>query len=120
LKNFINFKEKIREMTIVKFEGLVAAPFTPMDGKGNLNIKIVPQYYRMLEKNGVAGAFINGSTGEGASLTQKEKQLHALKWAECLHDRGKVRVINLVGGTSYSECIENSLFSREAEGSRQT
>lgn len=101
-------------LTIKKYEGLVAAPFTPMDGKGNLNLKIVPQYYRMLEKNGVAGAFINGSTGEGASLTQKEKQRHALKWADCLHDGGKVRVINLVGGTSYSECIENSLFSREA------
>jgi N-acetylneuraminate lyase len=99
--------------TIKKYEGLVAAPFTPMDKKGNLNLSLVPVYYRMLEKNGVAGAFINGSTGEGASLTQKEKQLQASVWAQYLKNDGKVRVINLVGGTSYSECIENAIFSRE-------
>ncbi len=99
--------------TFKKYEGLVAAPFTPMDRKGNLNPGIVPEYYKLLEKNGVAGAFINGSTGEGPSLTQKEKHLQASKWAECLKNGGKVRVINLVGGTSYSECIENSIFSQE-------
>ncbi|NMC37696.1 MAG: dihydrodipicolinate synthetase [Bacteroidales bacterium] len=99
--------------TIKKYEGLVAAPFTPMDKKGNLNLSLVPAYYRMLEKNGVAGAFINGSTGEGVSLTQREKQLNASEWAQCLKNNGKVRVINLVGGTSYGECIENAIFSRE-------
>ena len=29
--------------------------------------------FNFLEKNGVAGAFINGSTGEGVSLSLKEK-----------------------------------------------
>jgi len=100
--------------TVKKFEGLVAAPFTPMDKRGNINTGLVPEYYHFLEKNNVTGAFINGSTGEGASLTQKEKQLHATKWAECFHAGGKIRIINLVGGTSYEECIENALFSYEA------
>ncbi len=99
--------------SINKYAGLVAAPFTPMDKKGNLNLEIVPQYYKMLEKNGVDGAFINGSTGEGVSLTQRERQLQASEWAQCLKNGGKMRVINLVGGTSYSECIENAIFSRE-------
>ena len=98
---------------IIKYEGLVAAPFTPMDSEGNLDTGIVEEYYHFLEKNGVAGAFINGTTGEGASLTQKEKQTHAAAWAQCLKDGGKVRVINLVGGTSYKECIENAIFSKE-------
>ena len=101
-------------MEIKKFEGLVAAPFTPMDEKGDLNLDLIPDYYSFLGKNGVAGAFINGSTGEGPSLTQKEKQLQAAKWAECLKDNGKIRVINHVGGTSYRECIENAVFSYEA------
>ncbi len=100
-------------MKFQKFEGLVAAPFTPMDKNGNLNLDLVPEYYSFLEKNGVTGAFINGSTGEGASMTQKEKQLQAAKWAECSKAGGKVRIINLVGGTSYLECIENALFSSE-------
>ncbi len=101
-------------MKIGKFEGLVAAPFTPMDSKGNLNTDIIDTYYGFLAKNGIIGAFINGSTGEGASLTQKEKQSQALRWAECYRLKGTVRIINLIGGTSYQECIENAIFSFEA------
>lgn len=101
-------------MTIKKYEGLVAAPFTPMDNNGSLNTGMIPEYYEFLERNSVTGAFINGTTGEGPSLTQKEKQLQASAWAGCLKSGGKVRVINLVGGTSYQECIENALFSLEA------
>jgi len=101
-------------MKIQKYEGLVAAPFTPMDNEGNINYDMIKPYYGFLEKNGITGAFINGTTGEGASLTQKEKHLQAERWAECLRAGGKVRIINLVGGTSYSECIENAIFSLEA------
>lgn len=100
-------------MKILKYEGFVAAPFTPMDEQDELNYGLIPEYYRFLEKNGIIGAFINGSTGEGPSLTQKEKQLQAEAWAGCLRQGGKVRVINLVGGTSYSECIENAVMSKE-------
>lgn len=101
-------------MKFTKFEGLVAAPFTPMDSKGNLNPDMIDTYYDLLEKNGIAGAFINGTTGEGPSLTQKEKQIQANKWVECHRRKGKVRIINLIGGTSWQECIENALFSFEA------
>lgn len=101
-------------MNINRFEGLVAAPFTPIDKNGNLNPDLIDTYYEFLEKNGVAGAFINGSTGEGASLTQKEKQIQISRWAKCYKKRGTLRIINLVGGTSYRECIENALFSYEA------
>jgi N-acetylneuraminate lyase len=100
-------------MKIRKYEGLVAAPFTPMDKNGNLNTGMIPEYYDFLQKNGIIGAFINGSTGEGPSLTLKEKQLQAVKWADCLKAGGKVNIINLVGGTSYQECIENAIFSQE-------
>jgi len=98
-------------MKFKKFEGLVAAPFTPMDKKGNINLNIIPGYYSFLAQNGVIGAFINGSTGEGPSLTQKEKQLQTSAWAECLKTDGRVKVINMIGGTSYRECIENAVFS---------
>jgi N-acetylneuraminate lyase len=94
-----------------KFEGLVAATFTPLDKDGRLILDMVPEYYDFLEKNGVSGIFINGSTGEGASLTQKEKQLQTTKWAECYKSGGAVRIINLVGGTSSEECIENAMQS---------
>jgi len=50
-------------MSIEKLKGLIAAPFTPMKEDGSLNLSIIPEYYQMLVANGVAGAFICGSTG---------------------------------------------------------
>lgn len=100
-------------MEIIKFKGLVAAPFTPFDEWGKLNVSLIPDYYSFLEKNGISGAFINGTTGEGVSLTQKEKHLIAEAWVQGLKKGGKMRIINLVGGTSYEECIENAIQSKE-------
>lgn len=99
--------------SIEKYNGLVAAPFTPLDNDAGLNTSLIPEYYKFLEKNGISGAFINGTTGEGVSLTQKEKQLSAERWAACLKNGGRMRIINLVGGTCYEECIENAIFSKE-------
>jgi predicted transcriptional regulator len=38
---------------IKKYEGLITAPFTPMDKNCNLNLGIVPEYYNFLERNGL-------------------------------------------------------------------
>ena len=40
--------------------GLIAAPFTPMQKDGSLNLSAVPAYYSMLKANGNTGAFICG------------------------------------------------------------
>ncbi len=97
-----------------EFKGLIAAPFAPLGESGRLNTTIVPGYYDFLQKNGISGAFINGTTGEGVSLTQKEKEQNTAAWAGCLKRGGRMPVINLVGGTCYNECIENAIYSRES------
>ena len=84
---------------IQKLEGLIAAPFTPMHGDGTLNTALIPEYYRFLKRNNVAGAFINGSTGEGVSETLAEKKAVAEAWAACAAQDQDFRVITLVGGT---------------------
>ena len=91
-----------------KFEGLIAAPFAPMDKNGELVYDLIPTYYDFLEKNRIVGAFINGSTGEGVSLTQKEKMKVVEAWTARSREKGRVKVISLVGGTSYKECIDNA------------
>jgi len=96
-----------------KLEGLIAAPFTPMHMDGSLNSELVSKYYEFLEKNGVCGAFINGSSGEGASLSMKEKITQVEIWSSCFRNRESVRIINLVGGTCYQECIELAIASKE-------
>lgn len=93
----------------MKFEhqhGLIAAPFTPMRTDGSLNLSIIPAYYHMLKANGVAGAFICGSTGEGVSMTVAEKKAVAETWADCSASDDHFKVMTLVGGTCLKDCIE--------------
>lgn len=96
-----------------RFEGLIAAPFTPMDEKGEVLYDQVSVYYDFLEKNKIVGAFINGSTGEGVSLSQKEKMKLVEAWTAKSKVKKSVKVITLVGGTSYKECIENAQHAAE-------
>lgn len=86
---------------IQKIEGLVAAPFTPMHADGSLNLAIVPQYARMLSHNGIKGAFVAGSTGEGVSLTYEEKRAVIEAWGDTSED--SLLKIAMVGGNSVGE-----------------
>lgn len=95
-----------------KITGLVAAPFTPMNSKGEIVYETIPKYSEFLVKNKVSGAFINGTTGEGVSLTIAEKRKTTETWTKAAKDTS-LKVINLVGGTCYEECIENALHSAE-------
>ena len=99
---------------LIKFTGLIAAPFAPMHKDGSVNTGLISKYYEFLEKNNITGAFINGTTGEGASLSQKEKRAVTENWTRISGERNNIRIINLVGGTSYQECIENAIHSSEA------
>lgn len=96
-----------------KIEGLIAAPFAPLSAKDEIMYDFIPEYYEFLEKNKIVGAFINGSTGEGVSLSQSEKRKITEKWTSAGTDRKTMKVINLVGGTSYQECIESAIHSQE-------
>lgn len=98
-----------------KIEGLIAAPFAPLNAKDEVMYDFIPEYYEFLEKNKVVGAFINGSTGEGVSLSQAEKRKITEKWTSIGSVRKTMKIINLVGGTSYQECIESAIHSQENE-----
>ena len=63
-----------------KVEGLIAATYTPFDAEGNLNAALIPAYADYLKKSGVDGVFVNGTTGEGVSLTMEERILAAKTW----------------------------------------
>lgn len=92
-----------------KIDGLVAAPFTPMHPNGDLNLDLIPDYARFLAQNGVKGAFIGGSTGEGVSLSFTEKMALLRAWGET--GEPGLQKIMLVGGTSLTESRE---LTREA------
>ena len=57
-----------------KIKGLIDAPFTPMHADGSINLSIIPEYASLLQRNGLKGVFINGSSGEGYMLTEDERK----------------------------------------------
>lgn len=63
-----------------KLTGLIAAPHTPFNRKGALNLEIIPKQAHWLGDNEVSGAFICGTTGEWSSLTIAERIAVAEKW----------------------------------------
>lgn len=67
---------------MIKFEGLIAAPFTAMHPDGSLNLDRIEQQAGHLLATGVRGAFVCGTTGEGASLTLQERFAVAARWVE--------------------------------------
>ncbi len=61
-------------------EGLIAAPFTPLLQDGGINVDAIATYSALLHRNGVAGVFICGTTGESLSLTTQERMVVAERW----------------------------------------
>ncbi|ANH83041.1 dihydrodipicolinate synthetase [Niabella ginsenosidivorans] len=100
-------------MKFKKIEGLIAAPFAPLLQNGRLHIEVIPQYYQLLKRNKIAGAFINGSTGEGVSLTIEEKKQVAAAWAEAAENDPEFKIINLVGGASLEDCEEMAAYTEQ-------
>ena len=94
-------------------QGLIAAPFTPMNKDGSLNLSVIPEYFEMLKANGIKGAFICGSTGEGVSMTTTEKMQVAEVWAGCAKNDGDFKVMTLVGGTSIADCKELAKHAKQ-------
>lgn len=84
-------------MEFEKIQGLIDAPFTPMDAEGNVNLEPIPAYAKMLKKNGLKGVFINGSSGEGYMLTDEERMALAEAWMDATKDMDDFKVIVHVG-----------------------
>jgi N-acetylneuraminate lyase len=72
--------------------GLVAAPFTPFNADYSLNLEAVPLIARHLKRQKVTGAFIGGTTGEWASLTQAERRALTVAWMKAAGSKLKVIV----------------------------
>ncbi len=79
-------------MEFEKIEGLIDDPFTPFDTEGNVNLMPIPAYAAMLQKNGLKGVFVNGSSGEGYMLTTEERKAIAEAWIKAAPDGFKVIV----------------------------
>lgn len=98
-------------MEIPKINGLLAATFTPFNSYGKLNLDIIPQYAERLRSFGLAGVFINGTTGENSSLSHQE-QIDLIKtWAP--FNSPEFKVIAMVSGTNQHQGVELAALSQK-------
>jgi N-acetylneuraminate lyase len=93
-------RESISRMNL-PLTGLIAAPFTPFKADRSLNLPMIPNLVEMLVAQGVTGAFICGTTGEGSSLSTPERKDVAAAWVQAA--AGRLKVIVHVGHNSVLE-----------------
>lgn len=66
----------------MKIKNLIAATYAPMHPDGSLNPQVIADYSKFLVRNKVAGVFMNGSTGDFASLSTEERKEITRAWSE--------------------------------------
>jgi len=84
-----------------KLIGLIAAPFTALNPDSTLNLPMIQHQAKALAENGVTGAFICGTTGEGLSLTTDERIQIAERWISSAPP--SLKIIVHVGHQSVNE-----------------
>jgi N-acetylneuraminate lyase len=84
-----------------KIDGLIVAAFTPMKEDGSINLEMVEPLYQYYRQNGIKGVFLNGSTGEGLSLTYNERLELCEEWSKIVDDEFKLIVH--IGSNSLNE-----------------
>jgi N-acetylneuraminate lyase len=93
-----------------RLKGLIAAPFTPLTARGEIDFEKIPAYAKFLATRGVSGVFVCGTTGEGSSLTIEERKAVLESWQAA---SGGMTVIAHVGHASVVEA--RNLASHAAE-----
>jgi len=84
--------------------GLIAATYTPFDPSGLSQADEIPRMVEHLTDSGVTGLYVNGSTGEGMSLTSAERRKVAEAYVDAAY--GRVPVFIQVGHNSLHEARE--------------
>ncbi|GAA5220193.1 dihydrodipicolinate synthase family protein [Membranihabitans marinus] len=102
-------------MNRTEITGLIAAPYTPFDNNGNLNLDLVASYAQYLKAQGVSGVFVGGTTGEGMLMDISERKALLEAWMP--HKDEDFKVICHAGATSYKD---NQQLAAHAESNGAT
>lgn len=95
-----------------KIKGFISAPFTPMHDDRSVNLLKIGDYANFYVRNGVDGAFICGTSGEGLLLSIEERKGVVEKWIESSPDQFKSIVH--VGGALLQDSRKLAKHAREA------
>ena len=94
-----------------KLKGLIVAPYTGFTADGEVDLQAVARQQKYYKQNGIIGAYVCGTTGEGSALTLEEKKILFREWARYREEH--FTIIGFVGGTSVKDAQELSALAAE-------
>ncbi|NOI65718.1 dihydrodipicolinate synthase family protein [Vibrio sp. 99-8-1] len=87
-----------------KLQGLIAAPHTPFDSNNKVNFSAIDQIAQLLIDQGVKGAYVCGTTGEGIHCSVEERKAVAERWVKAAD--GKLDLILHTGALSIVDTLD--------------
>ena len=96
-------------MKYEKLTGLIAAPFTAFNTDKSVNLEMIPQQVELLLKEGVMGAYVLGSTGEGVSCSMEERKAIMHAWSKA--SAGRLKLIAHIGALALPDVKELARFA---------
>ncbi|KAK7866729.1 hypothetical protein R5R35_003150 [Gryllus longicercus] len=91
----------------LKFSGLMAPVLTPFndDRDQTVNLDIIPEYAKYLKSIGILGVLVNGTSGEGMSMTVSERKAVTQVWAKAVKETKQSLMVQ-VGGACLKDVQE--------------
>ncbi|XP_043274280.1 N-acetylneuraminate lyase-like [Venturia canescens] len=93
------------------FRGFVVPVFTPFNERFLLDLTVIPNYAKYLADRGIKGILVNGTSGEGTSMSVQERKSLAEAWAGAAKS-AKLHLMIQVGGAPLPDVLE---LARHAE-----
>lgn len=87
-----------------KLTGLIAAPHTPFNQDNKVNFDAIDQIAALLIEQGVKGAYVCGTTGEGIHCSVEERKAIAERWVKASDN--KLDLIIHTGALSITDSLE--------------
>lgn len=93
-----------------RLTGLLAATYAPMHPDGSLNLEMVGPIVDYLQSTGISGLYVNGSTGEGVSMTSAERRQVAEAYVSA--NTGRLPLVVQVGHNSLRQSAELAVHAQ--------
>lgn len=80
-----------------EFKGLMAPTFTPFDEYNQINFDVIEPYAKILKSKGINAILVNGTSGEGMSLSVDERKKVTEKWSEVCKKLDILLMVQIAG-----------------------
>ncbi|KAK0182343.1 hypothetical protein PV327_000492 [Microctonus hyperodae] len=88
------------------FRGIIAPVFAPFEHRTmKLDLSMIPYYAEYLKEEGITGVLVNGTSGEGMSMSVSERKQVAEAWAMAVKTT-KQHLMIQVGGAPLPDVLE--------------